>query len=238
MNKLEKKILNDLIFDPWVLAPMWLGLSSLIVSWGVNGGPVLNFFGISSLLTGVGLLATKFIYNVDAIAEKARESIRLQEEKEKNLELDKLDSILVANRDPKDQELLRELRHIFDEFKKKVEHQETITAITVFSDVKKIFDTCVSQLIKSNELLELSKKTKNVSSRKVFSDSREEILKQVSDAIAILLETVNEFHAKDSAENSTNLSELTEELKLTMTAAKKTEKMFSSDKIYSEAEFE
>ncbi len=238
MNKLEKKILSDLVFDAWVLIPSWLGLSSLIVSWGVNGGPVLNFIGISSLLAGVGLLATKFIYNVDTIAEKARESIKLQEEEERNKELDHLDKILVANRDPEDQELLRELRQIFNEFKKKVENQETITAITVFGDVKKIFDTCIAHLVKSNELMELSKTTKNVSSRKAILASRSDILKEVKDAIVVLLETVNEFHSKDVSVNSSDLSELTEELKLTMMAAKKTEKMFSSDKLYSEAEFE
>jgi hypothetical protein len=108
------------------------------------------------------------VLNYETVAKKDRSRGSGREgEDERNAKLDVLDGKLSSDRDPRDQEALRNLRGLYDSFMEDVRKLGKVSVAAggaMFSQIEEIFARCVAQLEKQHEVW--------LTSRKVAGDVR------------------------------------------------------------------
>ena len=76
MDDLRKRILNEIFVAPSVVLPIAGGGTAWLLSWALGNVATLNLIGLVGVMVGIGWFATRFIFQLDAITEKAmREQI-------------------------------------------------------------------------------------------------------------------------------------------------------------------
>ena len=106
MDDLRKRILNEIFVAPSVVLPIAGGGTAWLLSWALGSVATLNLVGLVGVMVGIGWFATRFIFQLDSITEKAmRDQIesRLREEEKK---LNELDQKLYADRDQRPREAM------------------------------------------------------------------------------------------------------------------------------------
>ncbi|MEM9700988.1 MAG: hypothetical protein AAF907_00935 [Planctomycetota bacterium] len=220
--EVRKQATLDLIVSPWTLGPALLGGTALAVGWA-GGDPTWVFAGFGGLMAGAGMLATRWLTQIESITADAWQKLIAEEKSDREEELDKLDRALQRDGDPSSQKLLRALRTIRNGLEADEAAGKLAGAGAIVKDrAEEVFAACVAQLRHSLELDETARKLAG-SARRELRDDRQAILKDVGETVRHLSSTVAEVRESPIKRRDGDLSRLREELDATMEVARRTE---------------
>lgn len=224
MDELRKKILLDVCVTPATVIPFAAGLSLLMLSVVLGAG--WGFFGFCLCLVGIGFVVTNFIFNYEGVTKRAIEQLRAEKKAEKDRYLDELDAKLASDRDPRDQEALRNLRQLYDSFAEDVKEGRVSVAAcsSIHRQVEEIFEKCVSQLSRQHEVWLMSRKVTG-DIRAGLMQQKSIILDEVEASVENLANVMGEVRALGLKAQSSELGKLKERLNNQLAAAKAVEQL-------------
>ena len=241
MDDVKKKVYLDIFAAPSTLLPVAGGLTALIASWAIGGDATMTFAGVAGVLTGVGVLATRLIVGLDKITERAYEHVVSHQQRQQEKAMEHLHGRLVMDNDPRTQNCLTELRHLYGRLKDRVERGHVnAAAYDVIEGVDQLFRTCVDQLEHSIDLFETAR-TMRGPARNDLVQQREELVNEICETVVHLGQTVDKFHAVTTNKNRNELARLRKELDRSMEVAKEVERrteQLTTERDYDVREFE
>ena len=221
--EVRKQATLDLIVSPWTLGPVVLGGTALAAGWALGGDPTWLFAGVSGLLAGGGMLATRWLTQLEAVTAQAWRKLIDAEQADREAELDKLDRALQRDGDPSSQKLLRALRTIRQGLEQDEAEGKLGGAGGIVKDrAEEVFAACVAQLRYSLELDETARRLAGPARRALRAD-RQAILKEVAETVRHLAGTVAEVREAPIKRREGDLGRLRQELDATMEVARRTE---------------
>jgi len=232
----------DLFASPGTLAPIVLGLTSLMYSWAVGGDPAANAIGIMGVLGGAGYFASRLVLGLEGMTKRAYEAIAEHHRTKRSESLDELERQLHGDQDQRTETCLRHLRNLYDTFQQScLEGHVVATHHQLLSQAEQIFNASVQQLERSLELYQISQKLTGKSRTDILSE-RERVIEEVMETQAHLSVTIEQFQAFATRRSQSELSELRQELDETLRVAQRTEERMAEigqrNRTYDESEFE
>lgn len=223
VDPLKRKVISELFFAPSVVLPIVAGVSAGLLSWAGGGVEALSLAALTGVLGGIGWMATRIIFKVEAITESALKLQLQQQIDAENAQLDQLMNELSSDGDPRTQNyltLLRSLRDDFWEFSSRPGVQQR--AALLRDKVGDVFDATVGQL---RDTLRQTRLAKSLSgeARKQVIKQREDSLAEIAHTIDHLRTTLEQFRDMAQDEPRVNLSSVREELEASIRVAKRTE---------------
>lgn len=225
MNKLKRRVLLELLERPLFLIPATIGASLLLLSVAVGGSAA--FWGVVSLLVGCGALASDALLNMTAIIERATVSLRREKRIERDSQLDVLDEDLVKTKGTEDQESLRHIRQLYDQFYDDIERKkidQNRVSADVLELIDQIFDACIEKLALSYSMYQQAAMVKGEYRDKLLA-KRREMLGEIDRSIEALAETINTTRVMTYSTGSGDLKNLRLRLETQLSVAKATEEM-------------
>jgi hypothetical protein len=220
MDNVKKKVYLDIFAAPGTLLPVAGGLTAWIASWAMGGNAAMNFAGLAGVMTGIGVLATRLILQLDKITNAAYEHTVEKQRRKQAEALEHLRERLVRDRDPRTQNCLEELRHLYARLKEKVdEGHVNSAAFGVIEGVDRIFRTCIEQLEHSVDLWETARRMRG-SARDQILAQRESLVVEICETVDHLGKSVEKFHAVTTNKNRSELARLRGELDQSMEVAR------------------
>ena len=238
MDDVKKKVLLDLFVSPWTVIPIVGGLSAWLLSWGVDGSTTLNLLGLTGVLTGLGIQASRLIFGVEQLTEKAHGYLSAKERRDRDQRLDQLAADLQNDDDPRTEECLRRLRVLYASLEQ--EPASGHTAMTFRQKVDKLFQAAVGQLERSWELWTKAQRLPGRTGRPLL-DERKKAIDEVVLTVNHLARTVEQYHAFQLEDTDDELAKLRQELDQTIEAARRADECIDAidkQKMYDEAEFD
>lgn len=239
MDEVKKKVLLDLFVSPWTLVPLVGGLSAWMVSWGAGGDPTLNLIGLAGVLVGAGIQATRLIWGVEELTERAHGYLSEQEQGKLDEYLDGLEVRLSQDDDWRTEESLKRLRALhasLDDGEPPRGH----AAMAIREKVEKLFGASVKQLEKSFELWEKARRLPK-GTRGPLMKQRREAIDEVVLTVNHLQKTVAQYHSFHADDTDDELAKLREELDATIEVARRADERMENletSPAYDESEFE
>jgi hypothetical protein len=241
MDEVKKKVLLDLFASPSTVLPIAGGLSAWMLSWAVSGNLWLNFGGLVGVLGGLGMLATRLIFGLEKMTERAFTYLNEQQRQEQETALDALGEQLRKDKDPRTQTYLRNLRELYGSFQSDIEQGKmTGQARGVLGNVDKLFRAAVKHLEHSYHLWETAGRVSG-NAKQALLDERDHVIQEVKATIEHLGRTIEQFHSFRVRESESELVKLREELEETMQVARRAEERVAAlgeKKDYTNSEFE
>ena len=225
MDSVKKKVLLDLFVSPWTIVPIVGGLSAWLLSWGIDGNATLNLIGLAGVMAGVGIQATRLIFGIEELTEKAYAYLTEQEKAAQDQRLAELSTRLENDGDPRSEECLRRLRRLYDSLDSGA--PKGATAIMFRDKVEELFRAAVRQLERSLELWERSQQLPgNVGS--LLLKERRKAIDEVVLTVNHVTRTVEQYHAFQMKESDHELAKLREELDQTIQAARRADEAINA----------
>ncbi|MBN2589405.1 MAG: hypothetical protein JXA96_06060 [Sedimentisphaerales bacterium] len=224
-ERFRRKYLLGIFLSPLTLFPAAAGftgfLGFMLFQKTVNAVVSLAI----GLGLGLGILAQRLIIGSEKIAQKAKKETEDEERAERETKLDKLDKELRKTRGKQDEEALRELRFLVDNFNKSDLWKQSLDAVSansLLSTIDEIFEQCLSSLYQTIQLYQLAQEAPS----KRISDSilgkRDSIIKGVQDSVTRLNVTLCAAQElRVSNDQEAKLSRLSEELTSQLDIAKR-----------------
>lgn len=242
LDDVKRKVWLDLFASPGTLVPVVVGVSSLMLSWAVGGDPTANAIGILGVLGGVGHFASRLVWGLEDMTQRAYQAMLDRNQQEQNEALDQLERKLSGDDDRRTETCLRDLRGLYVTFKNSCSEEQMVASHhRVVSQVEQIFRASVQQLQRSLELYEISQRL-SVKSRVDILAERERVIQEVLETRAHLISTIEQFQSFAAQRDQSELGRLREELDETLRVARKTEERMATigqkQKTYNESEFE
>lgn len=238
MDDVKKKVLLDLFVSPWTVVPIVGGLSAFLLSWGLDGNTALNLIGLGGVLAGMGIQASRLIFGIEELTEKAHGYLTAQERLERDQRLDQLAVRLGQDEDPRSEECLRRLRKLYASLE---EFPPTGSTAELFREkVDKLFHAAVRQLEKSLELWEKARRLPGKTGRPLLAE-RTSAIDEVVLTVNHLARTVEQFHAFQLKDSDHELAKLREELDRTIEVARRADEYIDAidtPTMYDESEYE
>jgi hypothetical protein len=236
----RKKVLLDLFAPPGTLLPLVGGLTLLIGGWAVDAGAAVGFLGMVGILAGLGMAATRLIFGLEEITNRAYEYLHHQEWEKQQKALDKLDHMLVRDGDPRTQNALREVRLLYSSLVEDVKTGKiTRNTHEILQKVEGLFRACVAQLERSYELWSAARRMSGRSRQRV-TQQRDEVVREVIGSVEHLGQTIERLRGVTARTEDRDLGRLRDELDEAIEVARRTEQRLASWEKhgYSEEEFE
>lgn len=223
MDEVKRKVYLDLFASPYNLLPVAGGLTSLMASWAVGGSPTLTMAGIVGVLGGIGVAASRLIWGLEGLTEKAYEYQVDKQQRDHERKLDALDGKLSRDRDPRTQACLRELRLLYDGLQRAAEKGNiTTSSFEIIEGVGKVFDECVKQLEHSHNLWETARKMQGPARESMLAQ-RDGIIQEVVTTVVDVGAMVERYLVNQSKRNRSELSKVRQELDESIEAARRAE---------------
>lgn len=231
--RFRRKVLIDLLASPWTLIPTAGGLSMLMLAWGIDASTGwLPFLGVASLLTGVGTLATRWLFQHDDIARDAFQDIERETIKQQEDELDRLAARLAADHDPRDEQSLRYLRDLYAAFRADIgwtKKLEGRSVLEINSQVENLFRACIASFERSLELRDTALGMRTKEGQRGVFETRERLLEEINQSIRQLAGTIDNVKALALAQTPAHdLARLRQELNASLDVARKVEERMQS----------
>jgi hypothetical protein len=236
----RKKVLLDLFATPGTLLPLVGGLTLLIGGWALDAGAAVGFLGLVGVLAGLGVAATRLIFGLEEITNRAYEYVHDQEWKNQQKALDKLDHKLIRDRDPRTQDALRQVRHLYTTLLEDVKAGKiTRNSHEILQKVEALFRACVDQLQRSYKLWSTARRLSGDARQRVLQQ-REKVVQEVVRAVDHLDQTIEQLRGLTAKSDEEDLGQLRSELDEAIEVARRTEQRLASwdRKNYSEKDFE
>ena len=242
MDDVKKKVLLDLFASPVTLLPVVAGATALLASWAFGGVGALTLGGMAGVLGGIGMFATRIIFGLDKLTNRAYQYVVEKQQKEQREALSQLFQKLESDNDPRTERLLSQLWHLYEELKNDVDEGKiTMAAHDVLDGVDDIFRVCVDYLDRSHRMLETAKRMRG-SSRDELLAQREKLIEEVGNSCLHMENTIGRLNEVATQKKTSELSKLRSELDETIRVAKRAEErtndLGAEDRPYDISEFE
>jgi hypothetical protein len=222
LDEVKRKVTLDLLFSPYSLVPALLGITALMGTWANDGPAWLGLAGLCGVMIGLGILATRFLLQLDSLMKKAWDSLRAQEKKKRDDEILQLHDKLAGDRDKRATGALSELVSAYAAFCRNI-NQENISVpqkSVVIEKVNLLFAGCLKQLERSHELC-LQIRQLTGSAKDLVVGQRNKVIEDVTASIAQMSGTLEQCVSL-VGNNEGSLSDLRKELESTMRVAVRT----------------
>lgn len=236
----RKKVLMDVFATPGTLLPLVGGLSLMIGGWALGAGAAVGFVGLVGVLAGLGMAATRLIFGLEELTNRAYEYLHDQEWKQQEKALDKLDHRLIRDRDPRTQAALRQVRQIYTGLVGDVKSGKiTRNSHEILQKVEGLFRACVAQLERSYKLWDAARKLSG-DARERMLQQREKVVEEVVGSAEHLDRTIAQLRALTAKPEEDDMAQMRSELDEAIEVARRTEQRLASwdKKNYSEKDFE
>ena len=223
MKEIRRRVMSEIFLAPSVVLPLVAGATSWLLSWGVSGNSWLNLAGLIGTVGGIGWMATRWIFQTEAITEKVIQDLRKQELEKENAELDQLAQLLLKDRDHRTEDyliLLRSIKTRFDEARQK--SNSSLRFFEVSDRVDQLFRATIGQLARTYQLYELSRDI-SPETRQSVLQQRENVLNEIKASIDHLESAVSHFTTMLERDKKADLSILRDELDTSLRVAQRTE---------------
>ena len=242
MDDVKRKVLLDLFASPTTLFPVAGGLTLLMASWAMGGNGLFNFAGVAAILGGLGLFATRLIFGLEQITDRAYQYVVQQQQVGQEEALEQLHKKLEGDQDPRTQECLRQLRQLYANLKQDIRDGKlAASSHAVLEGVHRLFQVCVDYLGQSHQLWETSRRLAG-NAREGTLERREEIVQEIEDSVKHLGEMIARLHSVGGRRKKSELAQLRAELDETISAARRAEQRMEQwteeSKSYDPSEFE
>lgn len=223
VKEVKKKVLLDIFAAPSALVPLAVGLSSLLVSWAMDGNPVFSMLGLAGVLGGVGVMASRLIFGLENITQRAHSTLADQRRREHEAKLDALDDRLKEDQDPRTEDALRHLRHIINSFQTdSAKGKVSGAGVQILQQVDDLFQACVSQLEHCYDLWVASHGSSRGGRERMLAE-RESIIDDIGETIDHLESTLSDLRSLRRKRSDVDLDQMRAELEDTMKAAQRAE---------------
>lgn len=223
MNEIQKKVLLDLLVNPTTSFSTVVGTSLLLAGWAA-GSALVGFVGVMLLLIGAGVTVTSLICNFEGLTVKAIKALRDEREAAKNRELNDLDRRLVRDRDPRDQQMLRELRQLRQEFRDDMAGERLSACVPpeAVDQIEELFWGCVKSLEYVYKLMETAKGRRGKAKEKILTE-REQVLTEVRKSVDQFRDNIAAIRTLSHKAENTDLAQLREQLNHSLEVARRAE---------------
>ena len=223
MDEVKRKVYLDLFASPYNLIPFAGGITALMASWAINGDPTLTFAGIAGILGGLGVTASRLIWGLEGLTEKAYGYQVNKQQRDQEKRLDRLDNQLTQDRDPRTQTCLRELRLLYASLQEAAKKGNINTSsYEIIEGVGKVFDEAVKQLEHSHSLWETARKMHGPA-RDAMMSQRDEIIGDVVKTVVDVGAMVERYLLNETQRNKSELEKVRRELDESIEAARRAE---------------
>jgi hypothetical protein len=227
-GEFRKRVLLKIAAAPSVLLPIAAGGTALLAAWGF-GQPVglLSFLGVAGVLTGVGALATRWIFGVERATREVADEAEDEQRRMRDKEIARLERRLRRDKDPRSQQYLRRLRKMVKRFREETAEQATIPSaqvaeITAHSD--RLFRSCVASLERSLVLWRTAQKMHTESAKAATLEARERVFEEVEASIEHLARIFDGVHTLSLADDGQGrMASIREELEASLNVARRVE---------------
>lgn len=223
MSRVRHKVLLDLFAAPSTLLPLVGGMTALIASWAIGGDPWLTFGGITSVLGGAGFFATRLVFGIESLTEKAHAYVLQEERQQRESALADLDRRLTQDNDPRPETALRQLRQLYNQFQANIQqHGIRAASLDVLEKVEEMFRVCVDQLEQTIQLMTAAQSVQGAARQRILHQ-REEIIHEVLLTVDHVASAVQRYEGLQVKKHSQELARLREELDRSLQAARAAE---------------
>ena len=186
-GEFRKRFLTRLVASPTTLGPFLAGVTALLLKWAFDiDADWITLAGLAAILTGGGVCATRFLFGSGKVAEEVFEELQKEKKCSQTQKLDDLECRLKEDNDPRDEELLRELRELMRVFKEdgnKMTSTGYLSTDDIMTKINQLFDGCVKALESSYALSKTARRLGTKRSNADIQERRERIIKQVNQSI-------------------------------------------------------
>ncbi len=241
MDDVKRKVYLDLFASPVSLLPIVGGLTALLAAWGVGGSPLLAFVGVAGIVGGIGLFASRLIFGLEKLTQRAYEYVVERQQRQQMEALHDLDKKLQGDQDPRTEQLLRRLWQLYTTLEKDVKDGKiTVVAHEVLESVDRMFKVCVGYLERSYQLWD-NAHTQRGDARQRTLKQRDTLVTEVEDSVQFLENKIDQLQNMNMGRSKSQLSALRAELDETIRVARRveqrTEEMMGERKKYDDADF-
>lgn len=227
-SRYRRKVFLDLLAHPTTLVPVVAGMTALMASWaGVVDSAWWPFWGVAGMLAGAGAVASRWIFGSDTILRRAYDSLGEDAIREQNRMLDDLDRRLRQDNDPRPEESLRQLRSLYDGFRREHDWATDLperSSLEIAQKVEKLFKACIISLRRSQDLWDTSQKMSTTDGRKAALAQREQLVGEIRESVRQLARTIDGVQAlRIQSPEDGNLAQIRQELDESLEVARRVE---------------
>lgn len=230
-DDLHRKVLLDLMAAPSVLLTAAAGVTAMLAGWAVEL-PVLIFGGAIGVLASVGALATRWLFKRDKLVEKAMKQMQEKLVRDRSAELDGLEQRLQNDDDPRSEQLLRDLRTVYDQLKQPEQWRSAEgkqPPIEIIAKADTLFRSCIVSLERSLTMWETAQQMHTDDLKQEMLDGRQKTLDEVQQSVSQLARTFDQLKALTvEPDRKSRLSEIRNELDQSLTVARNIEDRMKS----------
>ena len=241
MDDVRRKIYLDLFASPWTLIPIVGGLTALLGSFAVGGNTTLTFAGITGVLAGAGIFASRLIFGLEKLTERAYQYVVERQQKEQMKALNDLRRRLERDEDPRTQRLLHMLWQLYRALEADVKSGKIgAAAQDVLESVDRLFTVCVDHLERSYDLWKKARRMRGAA-RDSTLQRREGLITEVEESAGFLTKKISQLEMIADKTHKSELARLREELDESIRVAREVENRKSelaTKPRYDESEFE
>lgn len=242
MDDVKRKVYLDIFASPVTLLPVVGGLTALLASWAIGGSALLTFAGVAGVVGGLGLFASRLIFGLEKLTNRAYQYVLERQQKKQAEALHELDKKLQRDRDPRTERLLRQLWHLYKTLEKDIQAGKiSVAAHEVLESVDRMFQVCVDYLDRSYQLWDKAHKQAGPARQRTMHQ-RDELVTEVENSVDFLESKIDQLENINKKKSKSELSELRAELDETIRVARRAEErtaeLTGEGKNYDESEFE
>jgi len=223
--QIRRRLLLRLFGHPLTVGLSLLGTTSVLTPlFFPVDAPIPLFVGITSLAGAGAWVLLRALYGADAITTSIQQDIEAEETTSAAAVLDALDAELSADDDPRDEELLRDLRRLLVAIQEQGqwrEHVNRAAAEDLQLGLNKLFEGSVAALRRSAELARMSREVRSDKARESLAAEREVLLADVRASVEHVARLVGELEilATRSDDTGPDLSRIRTEIAASLEAA-------------------
>ena len=224
MEELRKRILREIFVAPSVVLPIVGGASAWLLSWaGAGSSDMLNLVGLAGVLGGIGWFATRFIFQLDDISQKAMQDLAKEAYQKEEIHLNELQKRLASDKDPRTEQYLILLRENRAELEKIAQTPGIqIRSLEIVKQARQLFWAATDQLDQSLKMHELAQKLSGSEKQGVLAQ-REHCLSEALESAEHLRDAISTFRHFTDKNLERDMDSLQIELAESIQAAKRSE---------------
>lgn len=225
-KRFRKEFVLHLATSPATLVPLLVG-GTAAGAGILFGAPLVVLAGVTAMLGGGGVCATRFLVGAKKVAERVVAKLEAEDRATRKDHLDALDHRLLEDNDPRTEDLLRDLRRMVDPLYGGVNTTlfagvPTVTGLEIKRKIEELFERCVILLDQTLVLWRNAQELKSPKAREPFIAQRERLIEEVGRSIERISATLAGLETMGSrADDETEVRRIRDDLERTLAVARR-----------------